>query len=211
MFNFYLSTLSTLLMVVFFKGTPLSDNKTGPNDLVYMETISYDVLRKNSSVGFITLEKQVFRDKMIITAKSQVNARFILNFKAIGSDKCIYQDNRLVYSSQFRKINNKVRVDQSISYHEGNYIFKENEKESILNIQSIEFNIIPLFFSEPKNINQVYSDKFRKMVNVEYLGANVYRVVLPNGEESTYYYQDGKCNYIDVVGTFFNVRLVKSK
>lgn len=211
MFYFSSSTFSTLVMVVFLNILPLTNEKTTAKNLIF-ETVSFDVLRKDAPVGFITLEKLVYsNNRVVITAESEVNAKLILNFKAVGSDKCIYQDDMLVYSSQFRKINNKVKIDQSISYHDGKYLFKENEKQSILNIQAIELNIMPLFFSEPKNVVQVYSDKFKQMVNVDYLGENIYSVVLPNGEKSTYHYQNGRCMYIDVIGTFFKVKLVRSK
>ena len=205
------SIFSTWIMAIFLTGTPLAEDRTNTLDLLKKETISFNVLRKNSSVGYITLEKKEIGNKVFITATSEVNTKFILNFKASGLDKSIYQDNLLIYSSQFRKINNKVKVNQSISFSNGKYFFRENEKEQELNIDSIELNIIPLFFSEPRNIKQVYSDKFRQMVNVDCVGENIYRVALPNGEQSTYFYKNGKCEIIDVVGTFFKVQLLRKK
>lgn len=205
------SIVLTWITVFFLIVTPQLEYESITGSLEKKETVSFDILRKNSSVGYINLEKQEIGNKVIITATSEVNTKVILNFKATGSDKCIYQDNVLIYSSQFRKINNKVKTDQSVSRLNGKYLFKENETESILNIESIELNIIPLFFSEPRNIKKVYSDKFKQLVDVDYLGENTYRVVLPNGETSTYYYQNGKCESINVVGTFFKVQLLRKK
>lgn len=179
------------------------------NETTEVEKISFSIIKKNSRIGYIDIEKASLDKTTTYTLDSEVKVKVIFSFKAIGREKSIYKDDTLIFSSVYRKLNNKVKLNQSLSFINGKYLFKEKNKKEEINIDVINSNLVTLFFFEPVGIQEIYSDKYKKMVKIIPIGSSRYKVVLPNNGTSIYHYQNGKCTMIDVVGSFFKVKLVQ--
>ncbi|RLD27041.1 MAG: hypothetical protein DRI75_10450 [Bacteroidetes bacterium] len=174
-----------------------------------VEKISFSVIKKNSSIGFIDIEKTSIDETTTYIINSEVKAKVIFNFNVIGIEKYIYKSDTLIYSSLYRKLNNKVKLNQSLSLVDGKYFLKEKNKNEVLDFNIINSNLVTLFFFEPVGIQEIFSDKYKKMVNITPFGKGKYKVVLPNKSTSIYHYENGKCTTIDVVGSFYKVKLIQ--
>jgi len=167
-----------------------------------------NIVKNNKILGFINLNKRIQNEKTTYIISSKVNTKFIIDFKATSKENYIYEKDKLVYSSIYRKINNRVKVDQSISYHEGQYYLKDKKGDGLLNIDVIKCNLILLFFDEPLNINEVFCDKLNLYLNLKKIGPCKYKVVFPNKSYNIFHYEKGKCRKIEVKGPFYKVKLV---
>lgn len=188
----------------------LLSNTSVNNETTEVENISFSIIKKNSKIGFINIEKASINKTITYTIDSEVKVKVIFSFSAIGREKSIYKNDILVYSSVFRKLNDKVKLDQSLSFINGKYFLKEKNKKEEISIDIINSNLVTLFFFEPVGIQEIYSDKYKKMVKIIPISKSKYKVVLPNKSISIYHYENGKCVMIDVVGSFFKVKLVQN-
>lgn len=182
------------------------------DDVANVEKISFDVMKKNSKIGYINIEKASLNQTTTYTINSEVKAKVIFNFNARGLEKSEFKDDTLIFSSMYRKINSKEKLNHSISFKDGKYFFKnKNKKEKeVFSVGIIHKNLATLFFEEPINVQEIYSGKFIKKVKINSIGNSIYKVKLPNKSESIYHYENGKCVRIDIQGTFYKVKLIKT-
>ncbi len=118
--------ISILLFLLLMSSTGIK------NDNAKVEKISFSIYKKNSSIGFIDIEKTSLNQTTTFNVDSEVNAKVIFNFKAIGREKSVYKEDTLIFSSVYRKINNKIKLDQSIEFINGIYLLSENQKKKHL-------------------------------------------------------------------------------
>lgn len=178
------------------------------NSVGEVENISFSIIKNESSIGFINIEKASINQTTTYTINSEVNAKFIFNFNAIGREKSIYSSDTLIYSSVYRKLNNKVKLDQSLSLINGTYFLDVKKKKEVLQFDVINRNLATLFFIEPKDIQEVYSDKYKEMVKITPIGKGKYKIILPDKGTNIYHYENGKCKMIEIEGSFFKVKLI---
>lgn len=181
------------------------------SNLPVKDTIYFEVVRKETPIGFIRIEREIRGNQTIYSVESEITARFLFKFIALGKEKAVYEDDRLVYSSVFRKINSAVKMDQCLYYIDGQYVFKnKGDSELLEEIDRIQRNLITLLCTEPVQDGVVYSDKFKRMIPITKLGPRKYKVIHPNNDYTIYNYRDGKCVEALVVGSFYKVKLVPS-
>ncbi|WP_445958067.1 DUF6134 family protein [Yeosuana sp.] len=168
-----------------------------------VENITFNIINKNTEIGFINIQKTFINQITTYNVDSEVNAKVIFNFNAIGREKSIYKEDTLIYSSLYRKLNDKENLNQSLSFNDGKYILKIKNKKEILHFEVINRNLVTLFFFEPVGITTIYCDKQNQMLNISSLGHGIYKVVFSKNNFNIYHYENGKCVMIEVEGCFF--------
>lgn len=199
-------------LIMFFIVLLLVSSASVSDDDIKIEKISFKIIKRNSSIGFINIEKSSFKENTTYTINSEVNARIIFNFKATGVEKSVFKDDTLIFSSMYREINGKEKLNHSISLINGKYILKDKNRgeREVFNLEAIHRNLATLLFFEPINIQKIYSDKFKRKVKINHIGYSTYKVKLPNNSVSVYHYKDGKCVLIDIQGMFYKVKLIRT-
>lgn len=180
-----------------------SDNKE-----VEIENMYFNVIKKESNIGFINVEKRSTNKTTTYIINSEINTKVVFNFMAIGKEKSIYKNDTLIYSSIYRKLNKKVKLDQSLAYNRGKYILSNRNKSERLYFDVIIRNLVTLYFFEPKGISEVYSDKHKTMLKIDPVGKEIYKIIFPDNGINTYHYKYGKCIMVEVEGSFFKVNLI---
>lgn len=173
-----------------------------------LETIRFDIVKKSKVLGFIDLQKLNSNETTTYRIQSEVNTKFLIEFKASSKETYVYENDTLIYSSIYRTINDKIKVDQSLSYNKGNYLLKRKKGSQVLNTGVIKCNLILLFFEEPIDMHQVYCDKLNLNLKIQKIEPNRYKVTFPNKSYNIFNYENGKCNLIEAVGSFYKVKLV---
>jgi hypothetical protein len=66
----------------------------------------------------------------------------------------------------------------------------------------INNTVTSLYYREPVNMKQIYSDRFGKMCPVKKIGSGAYEVMMPDGKKATYTYHQGQCREVrsEIVG-----------
>jgi len=172
------------------------------------KSLSYNIFRNEEVIGKIEINLSTRGDSIIYDIDSDVLAKFILKFKVVGKEKYIYKNGTLVYSSQFRTLNDKVKTNHSILYNNGGYKLHTSEKISPLHLEAIKCNLVKLYVNEPKGINSVFCDNQQQMVKVEPLGNGIYKVELSRGKYNIFHYENGRCVMIKAVSPLYDVTLI---
>lgn len=178
------------------------------NELTNSEDKTFDIINKKGSVGFIKLERIINNNTTTYNINSQVEARILLRFRANSKEKAVYRNDTLIFSSIYRKLNNKVKVNQILTLVDNNYYLNTNKNREQLNIDVVKCSLVMLYFEEPKGINKVYCEKLRTYLNVVPMKNGTYKVNFPNGNYNIFHYVHGNCTMIEAVGSFYNVSLV---
>ena len=175
---------------------------------VKVETIMFNIMKKETNIGTITINKSISELITTYHVNSNILAKLILTFKINCEERSVFKNDTLVFSSVYRTLNNKEKVNQSLEFINGNYYLQEEGKKVLLNIETIRQNLVTLYFVEPIGINKVFCDKQNLMVNLIYLKKGKYKVVFPNGDYNIFYYINGKCSMIEAVNSWCEVKLI---
>lgn len=181
---------------------------SGEHNSEPIEMIRFDIVKKSKVIGFIDIEKQNSNETITYRINSEVNTRFLIEFKVRSKETYLYEKDTLIYSSIYRTINDRVKVNQSLTFNEGNYILKQKEGDRLLDNGVIKCNLIQLYFKEPVNKRQVYCDKLNQYLPIKEIDRNKYKIIFPNKSYNIFNYENGKCVLVEAVGSFYKVKLL---
>src|SRR5688572_8402694 len=74
--------------------------------------LEYNIKRNGDIVGNIHFIQRVAGSRTVLTMESEVNTRFIFNFKAKAKEEAIYDNGIMTWSSIFRKLNGNIKADK---------------------------------------------------------------------------------------------------
>lgn len=201
---FKIFIFKTIYIIPYFLISTTTMNNVSSNS----EKISFSVIKNNSSIGYLNMEKLTSQETTTYFIDTNVKAKLILSFDVSGSEKSIYKEDILIFSSVFRKINNKVKANQSLFFANGKYFLSNRDKKEFLDVEIIRHNLVTLYFSEPIGVETVFCDSQNVMVSLFQIGNGVYKVVFPKGNYNVFHYKNGKCTLIEVVNSFYDVKLI---
>ena len=181
------------------------------NDSSISNVITYNVVKNNTVIGTIKINKQIFKDSVSYTLESNIETQFILKFKITGKEKSVYKDDVLTYSSVFRTVNNKVKTNHSINLKKGQYNFTSSKSITTLSFNPIKHNLITMYFNEPIGVQYVFCDNLNQMVRVKTIKNGIYKVEFSKGKYNIFYYKNGKCVKIEAYSSLFDVTLIPAK
>lgn len=171
--------------------------------------VRFDILKNNKRIGMLQIMKKEAAPFTDYQLSSKIEASFIKKFRVNAIEKFRYKNDKLIYSSVQRSINEKFNDPKELVFKENKYVVSDGDRDRIFPKAEITSNLVLLYFSEPIDINSVYCDNQQIMVGVEKVGVNQYRVDFPDGASNVFYYKTGKCVQVDVYGKFFKVKLLK--
>jgi hypothetical protein len=166
------------------------------------------VIRNNDVIGSINVSCAIKNDSTTYYLDSHINVKCLFTFNIKGKETSIFKNNMLVYSSVFRKINDKVKSKHKVIYKNKQYHEKSAKALIPLDLNRIQNNLVSLYFNEPKKINHVYSAYLKEVVDVEFMGQGRYKVDLSTGKYNIFHYKNGKCIKIEAFSRFFSVTLI---
>jgi len=175
-----------------------------------IEVMQFDIIKKSKVIGFIDLQKINSIETTTYRVSSEVNTKILLDFKAKSNETYVFRNDTLIYSSIYRTINEKVKVNQSLSYKKGSYLLKQKKGNHLLNKGVIKFNLIQMYIEEPVNIQQVYCDKLNLYLPIKKIDSNRYKIRFPNRSYNIFNYENGKCVLVEAVGSFYKVKVIPS-
>jgi len=167
----------------------------------------FQIVKNQKVIGTINIVKKIHGDSVIYDSESQIKVQLLLKFEIVGKEKSVFENGVLVYSSVYRKLNNKIKVNHVIAREGGSYNLNDNNKTEVLDISSIEQNLITLYFKEPKDITSIFCDNQKEMIQIKSLGQGKYKVEISKGKYNIFHYEDGKCVEVEAVSPMFDVIL----
>jgi hypothetical protein len=171
-------------------------------------TLKYAVMRNGNEVGWINLSKFDLDNRTIITLTSEVSVRMIFKFTAKANEQAEFMNGRLVHSYIYRKMNGNVKADKHTRFTGSNYEVEESSGKKLLDVKMVTYNMDCLYFQEPVDITQVYSDNFQQFVPILKNPEGYYKIKFPDGNSNFYYYKNGVCSAIHINHTWYSADIV---
>ena len=170
--------------------------------------LNYKVTQGKDEIGWLKLQKNDSGATTFITFDSEAKKRMVFMFSVIEKQAAIFKNGILMQSYVYRKVNTDVKVNK-YTVNQGNYYLVNNKTsaEKVM-INGIGYNMLSIYFKEPENIKQVYSDNYERLLDIENLGNHSYKVKLPGGDANYYYYTNGACTKIKAEHTLFSVEFI---
>ena len=169
---------------------------------------TFQIYLGQKNVGYLNIIHTRGSEKSRIQVHSEVEARFIFKYTALGRETYEYRNDTLMHSDVFRKVNNRISLQQTLVKHPAGYRYSDQDSYRILPISVVRFNMTRLFVQEPFDEAQIFSDRFTQWVPIKRIGNHQYKVELPNGSDNIFTYKNGKCTSVVSRGSFYTVRLV---
>jgi len=141
----------------------------------------YTIKRNGDVVGNIHFTHGIAGNRTVLTMESEVNTRFIFNFKAKVKEETIYDKGIMTWSSIFRKLNGDIKVDKKTRASGNSYTVYKGNKTETLNNYPIRYNMLSVYIIEPVNITKVYSDNFQQQVDIQKIADHHYKINFPDG------------------------------
>jgi hypothetical protein len=160
--------------------------------------LEYNIKRNGDVVGTINFTQGIAGNRTVLTMESEVNTRFIFNFKAKAKEETIYDDSIMTWSSIYRKLNGNVKADKKTNANGNTYTIYKGSKTESLNYYPIRYNMLSIYVIEPINITKVYSDNFQKQLDIQKIADHHYKIKFPDGNYSEYFYTNGVCSKVEV-------------
>lgn len=169
--------------------------------------LEYNIKRNGSVVGNINFIQGVAGNRTVLTMESEVNTRFIFNFKAKAKEEVIYDNGIMTWSSIFRKLNGNVKVDKKTKANGNKYTIYKGSKTETLNNFPIRYNMLSVYVSEPVNITKVYSDNFQQLIDIQRIADHHYKIKFPDGNYNEYFYTNGVCSKIEIHHSLYSATI----
>jgi hypothetical protein len=163
------------------------------------ETLHYDVVKDNKKVGYFQIGRATgANNDVVIRSESTVRVSMLFTIEVIDKMYAVFRNNMLHTATIYRTLNGNVRVNNLTQWQNGKYnLSTKDEKNSGAFAQTIRFTTVSLYFEEPFNLTEVYSEKFQRMVAVKSIGIHKYQLTLPDGNTAKYTYVNGLCSEVE--------------
>lgn len=171
--------------------------------------LNYKVVYNKTQVGWIKLQKVDSAGNSAIKLQSEIKRRIIFLLSVSEKQEASFDEGGMTSSYIFRKVNEDVKMNKRTLFTGNSYEVKDNESSQVLLIKRIHYNLLSMYYKEPVNIKQVYSDSFQRLLTIEPNGTSAYKVRLPDGNNNYYYYKNGICSRIVVEHTLFTVEFIR--
>jgi hypothetical protein len=172
----------------------------------------YDVIVAGRTIGSLKVFEEKGKDN---TETHRIESAFkIMFYKGTYSTQTSYVQGKLVSASCSHHVNGDLKEktltkSSTKSLYEVLFSGEDSEdKPSIVLNSPINSTITGLYYKEPININEVYSERYGKMCSIKKLSEGKYGVLLPDGKQGIYSYKNGLCREVKTDLAGFKLRIV---
>ena len=170
--------------------------------------LNYTITKGGDNIGWLRLEKITAGSTTKLLLVSEIKVRFIFLITAYAKDSSIFENRKMIYSSQLRKTNGSIKQNKQTRLVAEKYEVAEDGEKENLSISFIGINLLSLYFQEPIGINTVYCDINKCFAPIVKTDDGGYKVKRPDGNSTIFYYNGGTCRKIIICQSFYTVVVI---
>ncbi|CAG4998077.1 hypothetical protein DYBT9275_01921 [Dyadobacter sp. CECT 9275] len=178
----------------------------------FAQTDVYNVSVAGKTVGSLRVYRiQPKNDIRVQRVESEF--KFLFHSGKFSSQSS-FEGGKLVSSVSTHYVNGdlkeKTRTDIKAG-HVYEVLFSE-KKDHVTQTKRLNYpihnTVSTLFYQEPGEMREVYSERFGQMCSVKKLSEQRYQVTLPDGKQNLYSYRSGRCTEVEADLAGFKLRIV---
>ena len=174
-------------------------------------TLTYKVMQGDNEIGWLRLQRKDSCSTTFITCESEVKKRMIVMFSVKEKQEAIFSNGIMMQSHVYRKVNNDVKVNIYTQNQGNHYVINKTKSSEQVMINGIRDNQVSIYFTEPVNINQMYSDSYQRLLEIKDIGNHAYKISFPGGDTNNYYYTNGICTKVKLNHSLFSAEFILTK
>jgi hypothetical protein len=172
----------------------------------------YDVIVAGRTIGSLKVFDDAGKDN---SETQRIESEFkIMFYKGKYSTQTNYVQGKLVSATCAHHVNGDLK-EKTMTKSSVKPLYEVLfSGEDVKNKAKIELNapiistVTSLYYKEPINIHEVYSERYGKMCNIKKISEGKYGITLPDGKQATYTYQNGLCKEVKTDLAGFKLRIV---
>ncbi len=183
-------SLKGMPLLFFFATLPL---------LAAAQVSKYEILYGNNPVGVLEVKQESAAGVRKISIRSRVQSKL---FSRMETDIHNEYRHNVLQSAIMKRLStgNETHTDKA---EKGYAVLFKSEKEKKdkrkqLAEQHISFCVSDLYFTEPRDINKVYSETQGLFLDIRPLPDKTYALVMPDGKRNIYRYQKGRLVEVEI-------------
>ena len=152
---------------------------------------TYFVFRNGKKVGALISQIGYGPHETRMYLESKITGRLLIELQVNQTLEVTVSNGRMVYAGLVRKINGSTQINRQIQLQSTGYKISGTRCTCRSIPREITFTSTHLFFTEPIGQTELFSETLGTMVPVSQKSPGVYRLLLPDGDWSDYYYRNG--------------------
>ena len=170
--------------------------------------LDYNIVHQGDLKGTVHLSEHSEGNIRRIKVESLIQTRFLFNITVKTIEEAIYREGLLISSRFYQKINEHKQIDRGMIWQHGTY--QCSGKQNIVKLPGapVEYTVLSLYYSEPVNIREVFSDNFQQYLPICKTSTGQYRLDLPNGNSNYYIYHQGNLVRVEVEQPFYALQFI---
>jgi len=173
------------------------------------ESIIFNIIHKNKVIGSLKAEKIVKDSCTNYKSITHINTRIIKKIQVIHEYEVTFKNQQLTKAKVNISVNNKQQAKTVTAWEQNTYQVFKNEKYQKSISQSITYATIQLYFEEPKNVSNCYSEQNGDNNSIIDMGNHVYKKINTKNNENQYYYEKGQLTKATIDGGLINFEIVR--
>lgn len=170
------------------------------------QELSYDIVWKGDSIGFLTATKKPVKNVTRYEIDSQASFRIIAKIELDYYFENVFSNGVLVKGISKHSMNNKLKSSSSIKWDGKKYLATVDEQEVNLDRQAVKTSMTSMYYQEPVGLKEIFSERYAVYCSIKPVSPNKYELTLPNGNKNYYTYKGGICTLVEVnhpMATFY--------
>ena len=171
---------------------------TEPAPKLAAQQMNYEVVLNNKRIGSLEAKKNLRDGLLHYLIESDVTFRFLFKMNLDFTYETTYQNDMLIKASTRNRVNEDVRGSSKVTWNGNYYLLEVKNDRSVLKNIKITYSMASLYFKEPKQIGQVFSERYGKFLSIKPVTEHRYELTMPDGKKNYYSYENGICQSVEL-------------
>jgi hypothetical protein len=162
------------------------------------QQINYDVYLNEKQVGYLLAKRSSKDDLTNYWIESNVNFRFVFKMNFNYTFETVFQNDMLIRASTLNTVNEDEKGSSKVTWNGKFYQMEVKNERSELKNTRITYSMSMLYFREPRQISQVFSERYARFLAIRAVKEHSYELTMPDGKKNIYSYVNGICQAVEV-------------
>jgi hypothetical protein len=198
---YLINCLHTFTVPVMIQAVLLLLLNTTPIWEVSAQQINYDVYLNEKQVGSLSAKRSTKDELINYWIESDVNFRFIFKMNMNYTFETVFQNDMLIRAFTKNVVNDDEKSSSKVTWNGKFYQMEVKNEQTVLKNTRITYSMAMLYFREPRNVSQVFSERYARFLAIKPLKEHYYELTMPDGKKNFYSYANGLCQLVEVQHT----------
>lgn len=174
---------------------------------VTANSLSYAVYYEAKKVGSLSANRSVKGNVINYSLSSNVKVNVVKEYNIIEKINEEFKEDKLQSSIHTRHVNSAEKANNKAIRYKTCYKLTGDKHTDSLSAWILQ-TTLTLYFHEPTDKQEIYSQNYRKLITIKKVKEGLYELPLPNGKKAKYHYKAGKLIMLESSSFFGDVKFV---